>query len=165
MANGVWCPVRRFRREAATLMCTTHQSEDAMRLLVNYDKGEKNYLPMLDGILRQHGHTAAVTAKPCTITELMERASVAGCSAVLIINPITLQKVTGMAKATLDDWRGSRIDTRIPSIVCNALPQLMTVPYGKWVLEQDLEKLHWLNWTPPPHKISIAKRVSDLALA
>lgn len=136
-----------------------------MRLLVNYDKNEKNYLPMLDGILRRHGHSAAVTAKPCTITELMERASVAKCSAVLIINPITLQKVTGMAKATLDDWRGSRIDTRIPSIVCNALPQLMTVPHGQWLLDQDLEKLHWLNWKPPAHKVNVARKVTDLDMA
>lgn len=136
-----------------------------MRLLVNYDKNEKNYLPLLQGILQQHGHSAAVTAKPCSISELMERASVAQCSAVLIINPLTLQKVTGMAKATLDDWRGSRIDTRIPSIVCNALPQLMTVSYGRWVLDQDLEKLHWLNWTPPKHNINSVRKVSDLMLA
>src|SRR5690554_6117350 len=109
-----------------------------MRVLVNYDKSEKNYLPMLDGILRKHGHSAAVTAKPCTITELLERAMVAGCSAILIINPITLQKVTGMPKATLDDWRGSRIDIRTPAIVCNSLKQLMTVSYGTWILDQDL---------------------------
>src|SRR5690554_6468989 len=165
MANGVWCPVRGFRREAATLMCTTQQREDAMRLLVNYDKAEKNYLPMLDGILRKHGHTAAVTSKPCSITELMERARVAQCSAVLIINPLTLQKVVGMPKATLDDWRGSRIDTAVPAIVCNALPQLMTVSYGRWVLDQDLEKLHWLNWKPPVHKINTVRKVTDLMLA
>ena len=133
-----------------------------MRLLVNYNQKEKNYLPLLDGILRKHGHTAAVTAKTCSITDLMERATAAGCSAVLIINPITLQKVTGMPKASLDDWRGSRIDTRIPCIVCNALPHLMTVPHGRWLLDQDLEKLHWLNWVPPKHNINIIRKTTDL---
>jgi DNA polymerase I-like protein with 3'-5' exonuclease and polymerase domains len=146
-------------------MCIINNRATAMRLLVNYDKAEKNYLPMLDGILRKSGHTAAVTSKPCSIVELTERALIAGCSGILIINPITLQKVTGMPKATLDDWRGSRIDTKVKAIVCNSLKQLMTVPHAPWILDQDLEKLHWLNWEPPTHTINVVKKTSDLMMA
>lgn len=133
-----------------------------MRLLINYTSREKAYLRTLEGMLRQSGHTAAITCKNCSITEVVERARVANCQAILIINENTLRKCTGMPKATLDDWRGSRIDLQVPAIVLNSLTHLATVAHGRWLLEQDLEKVNWINWQPPKHNIHVVKKVSDL---
>lgn len=133
-----------------------------MRLLINYNVKEKAYLRTLEMLLREAGHTAAITSKDCSITEIVDRARVASCQAILIINENTLRKCTGMPKATLDDWRGSRIDLQTPAIVLNSLTQLATVAHGLWLAKQDIEKVNWINWKPPKHRIHVAKKVSDL---
>lgn len=111
-----------------------------MRILVNYDKAEKGYLQQLAYYLKKHGLTAMVTGADMTITDIKEKARMANAVAVLICNEQTLKNCVPGKEPTLDMYRGSRINFSIPAIVTNKLAHINTVPYGPWLLEQDLAK-------------------------
>lgn len=113
-----------------------------MRVLVNYNKTEQNYLPVLQYFLKKAGLQAIATSSTLSLGELVAKAQTAGCDAIFLINPDTLANCVPGSKPSLNDWRGSRLNFSVPCIVGNSLAQTQTVPYGTWVLEKDLAKFH-----------------------
>jgi DNA polymerase I-like protein with 3'-5' exonuclease and polymerase domains len=119
-----------------------------MRLLVNYGKEDKGYLPALAYILKARNIQAVSTATTCTIGELQAKAEMAGCDAILLCNVETLRNCVSAKDPTLDAWRGSRLEYKIPIIVGNSLSHVHSVPHGEWLLKKDLDKLAYVK-TPP----------------
>lgn len=114
-----------------------------MRVLVNYGKEDKPRLGQLAYILQDHGISAFSTAHDLTLGELLKKASDASCNAILLSNESTLSQCVHEEKnnPTVDNWRGSRLNFSIPTFVINKLAHIDTVPYGRWLLNKDLEKL------------------------
>lgn len=123
-----------------------------MRILLNYDKSEKEYLSSLAYILRQLNIDAVSTAKNLTISELMAYAKQTGCSFVVCNNEQTLRYLVPGEKPTVDQWRGSRLQFEVPCLIINKLAHIHTVPHGAWLLEQDLRKLRYYAHTPAPFR-------------
>lgn len=121
-----------------------------MRILVNYQPSEKGHLPILAYLLKKHGIQAVSSGLECTVGELLEKAKLGQCQAILICHEGTLANCVPGDKPTLDKYRGSRLNFSIPAIVCNKLSHFSTVPYGEWLLEKDIEKLK-LAAVPPAH--------------
>ncbi len=111
-----------------------------MRILVNYTASEKGNLTQLAYFLKKHGISAASTSVAMTIGELLAKAKLASCDAILLCNEETLRNCVPGDKPTLDNYRGSRLNFSIPTIVCNFLDHVNTVPHGEWLLERDLAK-------------------------
>lgn len=119
----------------------------ALRILVNYNKEEQNYLPILQYHIRNRNLEAIATSMPYTLSELLTKAQVSGCKAILLCNTQTLQHcvpTTTGKQATLDSYRGSRLNFSIPAIVTNSLAHTQTVDHGSWLLGKDLDKFKFL---------------------
>lgn len=99
--------------------------------------------------MKEAGLTGAATEKTYDITTLQRMASHAKCEAILLTNPDTLINLLG-EKATLDKYRGTRINYPIPVIVANPFEHIHSVTYGKWLLKNDLKKFHKLKVKPLP---------------
>jgi len=127
-----------------------------MKILLNYDKAEKEYLSSFAYIMRNMGIDAVSTAKNLTISELMSLAKQIECQFVVCCNEQTLRYLVPGDKPTVDMWRGSRLNFEIPCLIINKLAHIHTVPHGSWLLEQDLSKLKYYAHKPVPfryHKI------------
>lgn len=111
-----------------------------MRILVNYTPTEKQYLGGLAYLLKQMGINAVSSSAGMTVGELLQKAKTTGCTAILLCNEETLHQCVPGEKATLDKWRGSRLNFSVPVIVCNSLAHMYTKPEGEWLLRRDLEK-------------------------
>jgi len=120
-----------------------------MRVLVNCSNDDKIYLQNLTVLLKARNLNGVATTKTYDITTLQETAKKAQCEAILISNPDTLVACLG-AKATLDKFRGTRINYTVPAIVVNPMAHIHTVPYGKWLLEKDLNKFARIKEKPVP---------------
>lgn len=116
-----------------------------MRILVNYEALERNYLPVLQYHLRQRGLEAIASSQPYNLGELLTKAQTSGCKAILLCNAQTLQNCVPGNKPTLDMYRGSRLNFSIPTIVCNSLAHTQTVPHGTWLLGKDLDKFKHID--------------------
>lgn len=116
-----------------------------MRILVNYEAMERNYLPVLQYHLRQRGLEAIASSQPYNLGELLTKAQTSGCKAILLCNAQTLQNCVPGSKPTLDMYRGSRLNFSIPTIVCNSLAHTQTVPHGTWLLGKDLDKFKHIS--------------------
>jgi len=119
-----------------------------VRVLVNYEAEEKGYLPMLAGILKNHGHTAAATTETLSVTTAQSLTKKAEASALILCNASTLANLVHIPtkkEASVSTFRGSRLNFDPPVIVINPLAHIRSVPYGKWLLEKDLSKLSTLN--------------------
>lgn len=125
------------------------------KVLVNCLPDEARYLKALEYMLAQQGHTGASTTKTLTATELVAVAERAGASAIILCNPFTLANLVPADKPSLNDWRGSRIDLRIPAIVINPITHIYSVPEGKWLLEKDLAKVAMANIPVEPFKYTL----------
>jgi DNA polymerase I-like protein with 3'-5' exonuclease and polymerase domains len=119
-----------------------------MKILVNYQVADKNYLNQLAYLLRERGLDAVSSSMPMTASELTSKAKLAGCTAILLCNEKTLQNIVADSKATLDKHRGSRFQLSVPVIVCNTLAHINTVDHGRWLLGKDLDKFKYIH-TPP----------------
>jgi DNA polymerase I-like protein with 3'-5' exonuclease and polymerase domains len=111
-----------------------------MRILVNYNKEDANYLPVLQYHLRARHLEAIATYAPYTLSELLTKARVSGCKAILLCNSHTLINCVPGQKPTLDAYRGSLLNFSVPTIVCNSLSHAHTVDHGAWLLGKDLDK-------------------------
>lgn len=110
-----------------------------MRILVNHSNEDILYRQNLMFLMKEVGLSGVATAKTYDITSIQATAKGANCEAVLLTNPNTLSQLLG-EKATLDRYRGTRINYNIPIIVANPLDHIHTVTYGKWLLKRDLLK-------------------------
>lgn len=121
-----------------------------MRVLVNYDPKEKPYLSLLAYALKGAGLQAFSTVATMTMSELMNKADVVAADAVLVCNPSTLQNLTQDPTASLDAYRGSRLNYRKPTIILNSLSHLVSKPDGEWLLHLDLKKLKTIHVPAAP---------------
>jgi len=118
-----------------------------MRLLLNVSPDDKRFIGMYQNILRNHGHTALMSSSTYEATELVGIAKDKYCDAIIISNTSSLEKITnrpmvGNKKgATLDEYRGSRFNYNVPIYCINPLEHLVAVPFGRWLLDRDLEKV------------------------
>lgn len=134
-----------------------------MRALVNYSLMEKSYIPLLAHALRTHGVQAASTSSTLTLTQLQEKATQINADVILLINPDTLSNLTGEAKASLDSYRGSRLNYKIPVLVLAPLAHLVTKKEGEWLYHQDLNKLKTLHKTAEPFSFTVLDSVEKFA--
>jgi DNA polymerase I-like protein with 3'-5' exonuclease and polymerase domains len=116
-----------------------------MRILVNYNIADQNYLPILQYHLKARNIQAIATNLALNIGELVSKARNAKCEAILICNQDTLKQVVNHTSASLDLFRGSILRFSIPALVCNSLAHTQTVSHGTWLLGKDLDKLKTIN--------------------
>lgn len=119
-----------------------------MKVLINCSAPEKQYLPIVAGMLKQRNHTAVATANVLTIESLKTTAEKVGASAVLLANEESLANLVNIPTkkdTSLPTFRGSRLNYSTPVIVLNPLDHLRKVKYGRFILERDLEKLKYLD--------------------
>lgn len=121
-----------------------------MTILVNINPEDEPHLPQLAGILRRAGQEAMSTKKAFELGQLLALAKRTGCTAILLSNEETLRHCVPGDKPTVDNWRGSRLNYSVPIIVINKLHHINTIPYGKWLLEKDINKLTELKKRPMP---------------
>lgn len=125
-----------------------------MRVLVNYSKEEKGNLSSLAYILQKHGVSALSTAADMTIGEMLNKAKLASCDAILLSNEQTLRYCVPGETPTVDKWRGSRLNFSVPTIVINNLAHIHTVPHGAWLLDKDVSKLRHIRKPLTPFTFS-----------
>lgn len=116
-----------------------------MRLLVNYDKGESNYLSILQYYIKREGYEAVATSATLSIGELVAKAQSAKCQGIFLCNAETLANCVPGTSPSLDDWRGSLLSFSVPTIVGNSLLHANTIPYGGWLLGKDLARFKVLK--------------------
>ena len=112
-----------------------------MRILVNHGADDKNSLGGLAYVLRGMGISAVSSGANMTIGELMHKAKIANCVAIICCNEQTMRYLVPGEKPTADKWRGTRLNFDIPVLIINKLAHIYSVPHGKWLLERDLAKL------------------------
>jgi DNA polymerase I-like protein with 3'-5' exonuclease and polymerase domains len=111
-----------------------------VRILVNYDKREQAYLPVLQWHLRNRNVEAIATHSTLSITELEEKARQIKAEAVFCCNPFTLANLVPGVAPSLDDFRGSVLQYDVPVVVGNSLAHTQTVDHGSWLLGLDIDK-------------------------
>lgn len=125
-----------------------------MKILVNYSKAEKGYLSALAYILNGMNIQAVSTAADLTIGELLSKAELTKCDAILLCNEATLAQCVPGKTPSLDAWRGTRLNMSTPIIVCNKLAHIHTVPHGEWLLRKDLGKIKHAKNPPVPFRFT-----------
>ena len=136
-----------------------------MRVLVNYDPLEKNYLSLLAYALKGHGITALSTAATHTYEELMLKASTVSADAILICKRSTLANLVQDQSATLDAYRGSRFNYKHPTYILNSLSHIVSKPEGEWLLHNDLNKLKTLHLPAVPFQFHVLDSASKMEAA
>lgn len=115
-----------------------------MKLLVNYELAEQNYLTVLKYHIKDLGYEALSTSKALSISQLIDLAKSSGCHGIFVCNTQTLKNIVP-GEPTLNEYRGSRFDYSVPVIVGNSLAQISTVDHGSFILRNDLEKFRHLK--------------------
>lgn len=123
-----------------------------MKVLVNYDKAEKDNMSSLAHLLKELQFSAVSTAATMGISDMVSKARMTGCSAIICCNDQTLRNLVPGEKPTLDAWRGSRLNFEIPTIIANKLGHFHTVAHGRWLWEQDLLKARHAYRKPVPFR-------------
>mgnify|MGYP000738608086 CR=1 FL=1 len=114
-----------------------------MKILLNITQREADNQGILKQMLREVGCSAVVSYKPLEISECTMIAKKHRCGAVVTSHPDTLKNITpGTEKASSDDWRGSVLATSVPIIVIAPLAHVFSKPQGRWLLQNDLNKLN-----------------------
>ena len=132
-----------------------------MKVLVNYEAAEKPYLGILAGIFNEHGVTAVSSAKPMELMEIIRKAESTACNAIILVNTETLSKCVPGKNPTLDAWRGSRLQTKVPILIINKLAHIHTVSYGRWLLNSDLRKLRSIAVPAMKFRYEVLRTVED----
>lgn len=143
-----------------------------MKILVNYEPGEKQFLSQLNYFIKNAGHTAVATSAVHEVGELLQKAKNASCDGILLCNAATLRNLVPGKNPTLDQYRGSRLNYSIPVIVCNSLAHINTVNHGSWLLEKDLSKFAYarkpspgFTFTALDHEVKFAGAYQNLSKA
>ena len=137
-----------------------------MKILINYDRSEQAYLPILHYYLRNLNFQAIVTTSSLSIGELVAKAQAAGCTGIFLCNSQTLANCVPGNSPSLDDWRGSLLKFSIPTIVGNSLAHAHTIPYGSWLMEKDLRKLLLVSiHKAPPFSFQVLETEENMDIA
>lgn len=132
-----------------------------MLLLINYNPDEKRHLNALDYTLKGLAHDGMTTGHTYGISSIVKVAQSQGCKAILCCNTETLRNLVGDPNATLDKWRGTRINLAVPVIIINSLMHFFTVPHGEWLLQKDLAKLRTSYSKAAPFRYSVLKDTKE----
>lgn len=127
-----------------------------MKVLVNYSAEEKGWLPVLNALLKERGHTAVANAGSLEMKHIiaLNKNQQAGgndaepIGAIVCCNESSLKNLVQAATSasvSLDSFRGSVLHFPIPVIVVNSLPHIRSVRHGKWLLGKDLDKISTLG--------------------
>lgn len=140
------------------------------KVLINYEAEEKEYLPILAGILKRRGYNAAATTNVLSIGDIQKITQRTAASAIVLANTETLSnfvQTPGKTKASLDSFRGSRLNYNPPVLVINSLSHIHAVPYGRFILEKDLDKLAYkhIPALQVSYTVCDTKETCDAALA
>lgn len=114
-----------------------------MKVLLNISAEESRYNKAIEYLFGKAGINVVYTTKVLSITEAMGFASKVNAQAFLICNEQTLFNFVDDPKPTLNRWRGSRIDTKIPSIVIDKISNVYQTNEGEWLLQKDLKKIRY----------------------
>lgn len=143
-----------------------------MKILVNYEPAEKQFLTQLNYFIKNAGHTAVASSAVHEVGELLQKAKLASCDAIFLVNEGTLRNLVPGKAPTLDQYRGSRLNYSIPVIVGNSLAHINTVNHGQWLLERDLGKIAYarkpspqFHFTALDHTVKFAQARQMLAEA
>lgn len=136
-----------------------------MKVLVNYNKTEKGHLAALAYVLQSRGINAVSTAADLSIGELLSKAQSTNCQAILLCNEQTLASCVPGENATLDAWRGSRLNMSVPILIINKLAHLHSVDHGEWLLRKDLDKLKYIGVKPQPFRFTVLRNTDMFAEA
>ena len=136
-----------------------------MRILVNYDVKEQNYITVLQYHLRKAGLEAISTPTVLSVGELTTKAKNSGCTGIFLVNEDTLANCVPGEKPTLDDYRGSVLRTSIPIVVGNSLAHTHTVDHGAWLLSKDLSKFKTCFNTSIEFKFDVLENKQMMASA
>lgn len=128
-----------------------------MNILVNISSADQHYKQYLNWLMSKRSMAGMITTKTLTKDDLYAMCKTAKCQGVLVCNPKTLEnlveypKLRKDSKPTLDEFRGSRImlGKSTPCIITNPLWHCHRVPHGRWLLESDMDKLHFKGWSGP----------------
>lgn len=136
-----------------------------MKVLLNYNKEERDYLSVIAHIFQGMGIQAVSTSQNMQLMELQAKAKMAGCQAILMCNTQTLRNMVPGESPSLDMWRGSRLTYEVPAIIINSLAHIHTVPHGRWLLERDLQKLRYMRVEPQKFRYTklLSKEAMDAA--
>lgn len=135
-----------------------------MKLLVNYAEGERASLYVLEKFLTEAGHTAVSWGKPMTSGDITMLSGKTGCDAVLCSNPITLANLVPPVKGkvpSLNNWRGSRLNYKVPVYIMNPIDHIYTVPEGQFLLRKDLHKIHYARHEVAPFHYTVLKDIKQ----
>lgn len=136
-----------------------------MRILVNYERSEQPYLPVLQFYLKKLGYEAIATNSTLSIGELISKAQGSKCQGIFLVNTSTLANCVPGSSPSLDDWRGSLLNFSVPTIVGNSLKHTHSIPYGAFLLEKDLRRFHRLEVENPEFSYTVLESVSQFPAA
>jgi hypothetical protein len=126
-----------------------------MRLLLQLTAGDTNFLPFLKPLLS--GNFVRFNAAPVnTFTEVAIRAQEAGTKQIISTSQRLLTKLLGTEndrkQPKIDDYAGSIIDRGGYEVLfINPLHQLVTINFGRFMLERYLSKfIAPAKWFPVP---------------
>lgn len=128
-----------------------------MKVLLNLSPAESGYQKAMDYLLSRAGHTALYTTKVMTPDYASDLAKKIGASAILLCNPESLKNFVDDPKCTLDKWRGSRLDTAVPTIVLDSLANMYAKYEGKFIMEKDLGKLSYIHIPKQKFKYTVLR--------
>lgn len=113
-----------------------------MQVFINLDSQDLTTRGLFISKVHAAGHSGKVSSRGYELMELLAVAKAAGAEAILCTNLATLSKVASTGdKSNLASWRGSRINTSIPILVLQPTAHIFSLPYGEWLLKNDLAKL------------------------
>jgi DNA polymerase I-like protein with 3'-5' exonuclease and polymerase domains len=136
-----------------------------MRVLVNYSPGDSNYLAMLTYLLKAEGLDGVGTSATMGLLEIQEKAVRANCNAILCCNEATLANLVPGESPTLDKFRGSRLNSKVPIIIGSPLSHLSKVSHGQWLMQKDLSKFKTVRIPAEDFDFTVLKTVDLFPLA
>ncbi len=112
-----------------------------MKVLVNLSSRDKNYQGLLTTAFTRLGMKGKVIARTLGLEEILMLARRLKVDAIYCTNQGTLTNITPETKPSLEDWRGSVLQTSIPIIIGLPLFNIHARKAGKKMFEIDVGKI------------------------
>lgn len=137
-----------------------------MLVLVNIGSRDKSYQGLLVHEFSQRGIKGKVIAKELGMEELLMIARKIKADAIYCVNPSTLTHLVPGVKPSLEDWRGSVLQTSIPIVLGLPIYNIHHRKAGKAFFSIDVGKLHSAVYGEVfKYSYSIARTGVDIASA
>lgn len=137
------------------------------KVLVNISKRDTSNQGILRQVLGGIGVSALVTYKPMEMGDLQFLARKHNCFFIVVSNQETLTNIVpteGNKPANIDDWRGSVLNTTTPILITLPISYVFAKPEGRWILEQDIQKINYYKAGGKPYTYSfeVIRSSSDI---